>query len=212
MLVLVLIVLELLWGRASLVVFAVFFNTGMPSTTVWCGRFSICRTGALWRSTPWWAVCLPPSFFRQRSVHSMILTAIPMPSPQALPACAWWWKTRASCCCLGALITLLVVGPWRYWGGTAAGGAVAGACQLACVPAAVAAPEPAGGHEAPFQVKLLQWASTRESTHTWQPQLRIRKRQRELAKKEERRKIAQRAKAAGPVTAPTMPPMAKAEN
>lgn len=32
LLVLVLIVLELLWGRASLVVFAVFFNTGMPST------------------------------------------------------------------------------------------------------------------------------------------------------------------------------------
>lgn len=32
MLVLVLLVLELLWGRASLVVFAVFFNTGMPST------------------------------------------------------------------------------------------------------------------------------------------------------------------------------------
>ena len=33
MLVLVLVVLELLWGRASLVVFAVFFNTGMPSNT-----------------------------------------------------------------------------------------------------------------------------------------------------------------------------------
>ena len=33
MLVLVLMVLELLWGRASLVAFAVFFNTGMPSTT-----------------------------------------------------------------------------------------------------------------------------------------------------------------------------------
>jgi len=33
MLVLVLIVLELLWGRASLVVFAVFFNTGMPSVS-----------------------------------------------------------------------------------------------------------------------------------------------------------------------------------
>ena len=33
MLVLVLVVLESLWGRASLVVFAVFFNTGMPSTT-----------------------------------------------------------------------------------------------------------------------------------------------------------------------------------
>ena len=32
LLVLVLIVLELMWGRASLVVFAVFFNTGMPST------------------------------------------------------------------------------------------------------------------------------------------------------------------------------------
>ncbi len=33
LLVLVLMILELLWGRASLVVFAVFFNTGMPSTT-----------------------------------------------------------------------------------------------------------------------------------------------------------------------------------
>jgi uncharacterized membrane protein len=33
MLMLVLLLLELLWGRASLVVFAVFFNTGMPSTT-----------------------------------------------------------------------------------------------------------------------------------------------------------------------------------
>ena len=32
MLVMLLIVMELLWGRASLVVFAVFFNTGMPST------------------------------------------------------------------------------------------------------------------------------------------------------------------------------------
>jgi uncharacterized membrane protein len=33
MLVLVLLLLELLWGRASLVIFAVFFNTGMPATT-----------------------------------------------------------------------------------------------------------------------------------------------------------------------------------
>ena len=33
LLVMVLVVLELLWGRASLVVFAVFFNTSMPSTT-----------------------------------------------------------------------------------------------------------------------------------------------------------------------------------
>ncbi len=33
MLILVLMILELLWGRASLVVFAVFFNTGMPSTS-----------------------------------------------------------------------------------------------------------------------------------------------------------------------------------
>jgi uncharacterized membrane protein len=33
LLVLLLVVLELLWGRASLVVFAVFFDTGLPSTT-----------------------------------------------------------------------------------------------------------------------------------------------------------------------------------
>ncbi|MBI5278101.1 MAG: DUF2189 domain-containing protein [Burkholderiales bacterium] len=32
LLVLVVLLLELLWGRASLVVFAMFFNTGMPST------------------------------------------------------------------------------------------------------------------------------------------------------------------------------------
>jgi uncharacterized membrane protein len=32
MLVMLIVVMELLWGRASLVVFAVFFNTGMPST------------------------------------------------------------------------------------------------------------------------------------------------------------------------------------
>jgi uncharacterized membrane protein len=32
MLVLVMLLLELLWGRASLVIFAVFFNTGMPAT------------------------------------------------------------------------------------------------------------------------------------------------------------------------------------
>lgn len=32
LLVLILVILELLWGRASLVVFAVFFDTGMPST------------------------------------------------------------------------------------------------------------------------------------------------------------------------------------
>lgn len=33
LLLLVITVLELLWGRASLLVFAVFFNTGMPSTS-----------------------------------------------------------------------------------------------------------------------------------------------------------------------------------
>jgi uncharacterized membrane protein len=32
MFIMVMVVLELLWGRASLVVFAVFFNTGMPTT------------------------------------------------------------------------------------------------------------------------------------------------------------------------------------
>ena len=32
MLVMVLLVLEMLWARASMVVFAVFFDTGMPTT------------------------------------------------------------------------------------------------------------------------------------------------------------------------------------
>lgn len=45
MLVLVLIVLELLWGRASLVVFAVFFNAGMPDTA---GLLQALLTPANW--------------------------------------------------------------------------------------------------------------------------------------------------------------------
>jgi uncharacterized membrane protein len=45
MLVLVLIVLELLWGRASLVVFAVFFNTGMVDTA---GVFKVLMSPQNW--------------------------------------------------------------------------------------------------------------------------------------------------------------------
>ena len=70
LLVLVLMVLELLWGRASLVVFAVFFKTGMPSTTGvlqaifsagnWEFVLVYMAVGEFlprWCSPPWWCQC-----------------------------------------------------------------------------------------------------------------------------------------------------------
>lgn len=72
MLVLVLIVLELLWGRASLVVFAVFFNTGMPSTT------GVIR--AVFNPENWefLAVYLAVGGFFAALVFSVSVVAIPM--------------------------------------------------------------------------------------------------------------------------------------
>ena len=54
------------------------------------------------------------------------------------------------------------------------------------------------GYEAPFQVKLLQWASTSEKAHTLAtPNYGYEKRQRELAKKKKKEEKL-RAKASGP--------------
>ena len=72
MLVLVLMVLELLWGRASLVVFAVFFNTAMPSTT---GVLAAVFSPENWEFV---AVYLVVGSVFAGIVYAMSVVAIPM--------------------------------------------------------------------------------------------------------------------------------------
>jgi uncharacterized membrane protein len=127
LLVLVMLLLELLWGRASLVVFAVFFNTGMPSTasvidavfnpsnwefiavyTLVGGVFA-----ALVYSTC--VVSLPMILDRDTDAISAGLSSI-----QAVvthPGTLLLWGALIVALLLGALLTpwaiaLVVVGPW----------------------------------------------------------------------------------------------------
>lgn len=117
MLVLVLIVLELLWGRASLVVFAVFFNTGMPSTTgVLQAIFNpdnfefvlvYLAVGGLFAllvySTA--VVSIPMILDRDTDAVSAAITSIRV--VLANPVTMLWW---------GLLITILIVLAFIPWG------------------------------------------------------------------------------------------------
>ena len=136
MLVLVLIVLELLWGRASLVVFAVFFNTGMPSTAgvlqavfnpenlefvlvylVVGGVFA----GLVFATS---VVSIPMILDRDTDAISASITSIQV-FLNNLPVLLLW----------GALISALVLrGPAALGGRPAAGGALARARDLARLP------------------------------------------------------------------------------
>ena len=117
LLVLVLIVLELLWGRASLVVFAVFFNTGMPSTTgviraifnpenmefvlvyaVVGGLFALLVYATA-------VVSIPMMLDRGTDAISAVITSIRVVA--ANPVTLLWW---------GFLITLLVAAALLPWG------------------------------------------------------------------------------------------------
>ncbi len=117
LLVLVLIVLELLWGRASLVVFAVFFNTGMPSTTgVMQAIFNLDNldfilvyllVGGLFAllvySTA--VVSIPMILDRDTDAISAAITSIRVVA--ANPITMGWW---------GALIALLIILALLPWG------------------------------------------------------------------------------------------------
>ncbi len=117
LLVLVLIVLELLWGRASLVVFAVFFYTGMPSTTgviraifnpenmefvlvyaVVGGLFALLVYATA-------VVSIPMMLDRGTDAISAVITSIRVVA--ANPVTLLWW---------GFLITLLVAAALLPWG------------------------------------------------------------------------------------------------
>ena len=152
MLVLVLIVLELLWGRASLVVFAVFFNTGMPSTAgVLQAIFNpdnlefvlvYLAVGGVFAllvySTA--VVSIPMILDRDTDAISAAITSIRVVF--ANPITLFWW---------GFLITLLIVLALATWGagfvligpllGHASWHAYRGAVRWQEPPAAAALPE-----------------------------------------------------------------------
>ncbi len=125
MLVLVLIVLELLWGRASLVVFAVFFNTAMPSTTGvlkaifnpqnWQFVLVYLAVGGLFAALVFstTVVAIPMILDRDTDAISAGLTSIRVVF--ANPLVMLWWGALISILIAAALIPwgagLLVVGP-----------------------------------------------------------------------------------------------------
>jgi uncharacterized membrane protein len=127
MLVMVMIVLELLWGRASLVVFAVFFNTGgMPTTAT--------VLEAVFNPQNWdfIAAYLCVGGFFAGLVFACMMVSIPMildRDTDAITACItslrvfvdhtavslWWGVLIVSAVVLAMLPAasgLLVVGPW----------------------------------------------------------------------------------------------------
>ena len=117
MLVLVLIVLELLWGRASLVVFAVFFDTGMPSSS---GVFEAVFNPRNWEFVAVYTV-VGGAF--AALVFSCTVVSIPMildRDTDALTACITSMRVVAEnpgvMLLWGALITALVLASLWIWG------------------------------------------------------------------------------------------------
>lgn len=126
MLVMVMIVLELLWGRASLVVFAVFFNTGMPSTV------SVLEAVFNLQNWEFLAAYFFVGTFFAGLVFASMMVAIPMilhRDTDAITACVTSLRvfvTQTGPCMIWALIIfvsvmvammpwamgLAVVGPW----------------------------------------------------------------------------------------------------
>jgi uncharacterized membrane protein len=126
MLVLVLIVLELLWGRASLVVFAVFFNTGMTDTA---GVFKALLSPDNWEFIAVYAavggifaalvfstsvVSIPMILDRDTDAVTAGITSIAVVLSNLMVMA--WWGLLISALVLGALLMpwalgIVVVGP-----------------------------------------------------------------------------------------------------
>lgn len=127
MLVLVLIVLELLWGRASLVVFAVFFHTGMPSTAGvlqavfspenWAFVTVYAAVGGVFACIAYAStvVSLPMMLDRGTDALTACITSFRVVTSQ--PAAMSLWGLMIAVLVVAALLVpwllgLLVVGPW----------------------------------------------------------------------------------------------------
>lgn len=117
LLVLVLIVLELLWGRASLVVFAVFFDTGMPSTTCvlqavfnpqnWAFLLVYSLVGSVFAALVYGVgvVAIPMILDRDTDAISAAITSLQVVGENPLVMLIW-----------GLLITVLVLVALLPWG------------------------------------------------------------------------------------------------
>jgi uncharacterized membrane protein len=117
LLVLVLIVLELLWGRASLVVFAVFFDTGMPSTTGvlqavfnpqnWAFLLVYGLVGSVFAGLVYGVgvVAIPMILDRDTDAISAAITSLQVVTENPLVMLAW-----------GLLITVMVLAALLPWG------------------------------------------------------------------------------------------------
>ncbi|MEY4267648.1 MAG: hypothetical protein RIS90_2183 [Pseudomonadota bacterium] len=117
LLVLVLIVLELLWGRASLVVFAVFFDTGMPSTTGvlqavfnpqnWAFLLVYSLVGSVFAGLVYGVgvVAIPMILDRDTDAISAAITSLQVVTANPLVMLSW-----------GLLITVLVLVALLPWG------------------------------------------------------------------------------------------------
>ena len=127
MLVLVLIVLELLWGRASLVVFAVFFSTGMPDTAGvlqalispenWEFVAVYSAVGAIFAALVFSTsvVSIPMILDRDTDAVTAAITSIAVVMSNLLVMV--WWGVLISVLVVAALLTpwslaIVVVGPW----------------------------------------------------------------------------------------------------
>lgn len=127
MLVFVLIVLELLWGRASLVVFAVFFNTGMPSTTGvlqavfslqnWEFLLAYTVVGGIFAAVVFGStvVALPLMLDRGTDALTAAITSFKVVTSQ--PGVLLLWAVLITALVAAALVVpwqlpLVVVGPW----------------------------------------------------------------------------------------------------
>ena len=127
MLVFVLIILELLWGRASLVVFAVFFNTGMPSTTGvlqavfhpenWQFLLAYLLVGGAFAAIVFGAtvVALPLVLDKGTDAMTAAITSFRVVAQQ--PGVMLLWAALIVALVAGALLVpwqlpLIIVGPW----------------------------------------------------------------------------------------------------
>jgi uncharacterized membrane protein len=127
MLVLVLIVLELLWGRASLVVFAVFFNTGMPSAAGVMDavfnpqnlEFLLAYTvvGGVFAALVFALTVVSIPMILDRDTDAVFAAITSLEVVLSNPRVMVWWGALLSMLLLGALLLpwqvgLWIVGPW----------------------------------------------------------------------------------------------------
>lgn len=127
MLVFVLIVLELLWGRASLVVFAVFFNTGMPSTTGvlqavfnpenWQFVLAYALVGGIFAALVFGSTVVALPLILDRGTDALTAAIASFRVVFLHPGVMLWWAGLLTGLVGAALYTrwhwpLIVIGPW----------------------------------------------------------------------------------------------------